>query len=237
MRIRATFALVASGFLVFFTASARPPAAFLSYAYSGEKIIPTALPYTPQPQSILTQANLDDDGGFEFLRLEDERLTIVSSGEPAWESPPHWQVKKAAMTDLNRDGRLEATLLVRRPFKPWPVDAFMPHGGRIDAYQDSHGYSCHIILIGWKRGAYRELWAGSAMSDPLLDIIAIDLDGDGRQELAALESRYDALPGAPAGAITTWEWNGFGFTILARLPGSFNELAIDNVSGDILLAR
>jgi hypothetical protein len=86
--------------------------------------------------------------------------------------------------------------------------------------------SCHLILIGWQRGTYRELWAGSALADPLQSFLASDLDGDGRQELLALESRYTDPSAASARALTTWEWNGFGFTLLARQPGRYRDFFV-----------
>ena len=85
--------------------------------------------------------------------------------------------------------------------------------------------SCHLILIGWQRGTYRELWAGSALADPLRDFTAADLDGDGWQELVALEGRYADPVSVPAHALTAWEWNGFGFTLLARQSGAFREVS------------
>jgi hypothetical protein len=51
-----------------------------------------------------------------------------------------------------------------------------------------------------------------------------DLDGDGWQELAALESPYDST--SSDNAITVWSWLGFGFTLTDRLDGSFYNLSI-----------
>jgi hypothetical protein len=138
-------------------------------------------------------------------------------------------VVQAQISDLNRDGRPEATLLVWRPFKPWPVDAWLPHGGRIQNFHDSRGASCHIILIGWKQGAFRELWAGSAMADPVKSFAAADLTGTGRQYLATLEGAYDDPLPAPARRIKIWEWNGFGFSIVNELEDSFRFMGIAQI--------
>ena len=118
----------------------------------------------------------------------------------------------------------EVILLVWRPFQPWPVDRFTPYGGRIDTFHDDQGNSCQVILVGWQRGAFRELWAGSAMIRPLFNLTLADLDHDGRQELAALESTYEK-PGQ-AIALTVWGWQGFGFTLIDRLEGPFQDLQI-----------
>jgi hypothetical protein len=140
-------------------------------------------------------------------------------------------VEQARITDLNRDGVPEVTLLVWRPFKPWPVDAWLPHGGRIESFQDAREMSCHIILVGWRQGIYRELWAGSAMSHPVKDFVAADLRGNGRQYLVALEGEYADPVSAPARRLKVWEWNGFGFAIVHELDGSFHFIGTAQTSG------
>lgn len=162
------------------------------------------------------------------LKNEDEKLTIFACNPqldaPSWHSPDEWQVKEAFFSDLNRDGENEATLLVWRPFKPWPVDQFMPHGGRIASFQNEEGMSCHLILIGLVNGEFRELWAGSSLADPIHSLQAVDLDGDGYQELAALEYPYDGKPSQSA--ITIWAWNGFGFSLSDRQDGTYASLLV-----------
>ena len=171
-------------------------------------------------------AEMDGDGAPEVLVLQDGRALIRRQAQTLWSSPEGWQVTTAAMTDLDRDGHPEATLLVWRPFQPWPVDRVMPFAGRIAGFHDRDGRSCHLILIGWRRGAFRELWAGSALAEPLSDFAAADLHGDGLQELVALETAYDAPPAAAARSLSAWEWNGFGFTVLARQPGPFKQMHV-----------
>ncbi len=177
------------------------------------------LPSTPMTPPSFEDLNNDDRP--ESLLLMDGRLSILSGSETAWQSPPAWQVSQADFTDLNRDGSPEVTLLVWRPFAPWPVDRWLPHGGRINEFHDSEDQSCHLILIGWGEGKYRELWAGSALAEPVLDFAAVDLDGDGDQELLTLDGSYDDPPSEPASAFKTWEWNGFGFTVVYSLAGNF----------------
>jgi hypothetical protein len=169
-------------------------------------------------------ADLDQDGAPEAVVLILGRAEIHSRGQVAWSSPPGWSVRQAVVTELNRDGRPEVTLLVWRPFLPWPIDRYLVHPGRIAGFHDAAGQSCHVILIGWQRDEYRELWAGSAMADPLLHIATADLDGDGNEELVALEGRYSDPAARPATSLTAWEWNGFGFSLLDRRPGPFGNL-------------
>jgi hypothetical protein len=155
-------------------------------------------------------------------------------GEPLWRSPENWRVKEAFFSDLNRDGADELALLVWRPFQAWPVDRFLPHGGRIADFHNRRGESCHLILIGMDGGKVREFWAGSALADPIHDLTAVDLDGDGMQELAALEYAYDEDP--TAAKLVIWRWNGFGFSLMTRRDGHFSTLqAIETGSGAALL--
>lgn len=164
------------------------------------------------------------------------RVCSDSAGEVSWQSPSGWQVKEALFSDLNLDGENEIALLVWRPFQPWPVDGFMPFGGRIDSFQDKKGLSCHLILIGVVDGKFQELWAGSAMADPIYSLQAVDLDGDGNQELAALEYEYDGNPHGSSPVI--WHWNGFGFSLEARQAGGYSTLLVlQTNSGRVLLTR
>ena len=164
-----------------------------------------------------TSADFDKDGIPERLSLTENGAAIQSQGQTRWQSPQPWQVKQALIGDLNRDGLPEAALLVWRPFKAWPVDAWLPNGGRIGSFHDSQGRSCHIVLIGWKQDAFREVWAGSAMADPVDRFAVADLTGNGQQYLVTLEGAYDDPPSAPARGLKVWEWNGFGFTVVNEL--------------------
>ncbi len=202
------------------------PARLEAWSYTSGGFQPATLSAQGNRLASSNQADLNSDGVLEELALSNGRVSIISSGETAWASPDGWQVAQASFTDLNHDGRPELTLLVWRSFQPWPIDRYLPHGGRIQDFHNSGGMSCHLILIGRQHGAFRELWAGSALAEPLQAFTAADLDGDGRQELLALESRYDDPDGAPSRALTAWKWNGFGFTLLARQPGKFHNLNV-----------
>jgi len=202
------------------------PVPLRAWELTSEGLQPLPLTTLTTPLASPAETDFDDDGRSETLRLSEGRAAILSGHQIAWQSPETWLVTQAALTDLNRDGRLEAALLVWRPFQPWPVDAFLPHGGRISGFHDADGQSCHLILIGWRRGKYRELWAGSALSDPILSFAAADLTGDGAQELVTLEGAYADSRSAPARALKVWEWNGFGFSVVYTINGVFSQLML-----------
>lgn len=209
--------------LAFLCASPLP---LRAWRLEGGKIQPHTSPIPGRPEQSVPAGDLNGDGLDESVWRGGGRVEIRAAGALLWRSPADWQVIRARISDLDRDGTPELALLVWRAFQPWPVDEFLPHGGRIDAFQDRAGRSCHLILIGWRRGEFRELWAGSALADPLQDFLAADLDDDGKQELIALENRYINSQTAPAWALSVWGWNGFGFTLVDRVNGKFDNLML-----------
>lgn len=200
---------------------------------AGIAAIPSGAPASPAKPC----ADLNADGNVECLTLHNGQADIqTSSAAFLWQSPPEWRVQQAALTDLNRDDTPEAALLVWRPFSPWPIDRYLPHGGRIAGFHDRQGSSCHLILIGWNGKRYGELWAGSALARPLRAFHAADLDGDGRQELVVLEGEYKDPAHLPARTLAVWEWNGFGLSLLARQTGRFHHLDIvPGAAGAVIL--
>ncbi len=89
-----------------------------------------------QPIAPVMSVDFDGDGQPETLTLAEGRAAIHSADQIRWQSPPAWQVQQALIADLNYDGLPEVVLLVRRPFKPWPVDKWLPTGGRIRDFHD-----------------------------------------------------------------------------------------------------
>jgi hypothetical protein len=172
------------------------------------------------------------------LKLENGSVTIFSS-PGSWESPSTWQVQQAVWTDLNHDGNPEATLLVRRPFEPWPVDRVLPHGGRIQSHQDSEGMSSHIIMIGWKKDHWGDVWAGSALARPVLQFEVADLNQDGKQELVVLEGDYKKSGLLQPDSLAVWQWNGFGFDLVSRIEKPVSDFMILETRqlGEIILTN
>jgi len=150
-----------------------------------------------------------------------------------WQNPSSWKVTEAIAADLNRDGKNELVMVVWRPHKVWPIDSFLPSGGRIADFHDRSGSSCHLILVGWDGDQYRELWAGSSLIDPVFSIRAADLDHDGNQELVTLEGKYDNKN--VTGNLAVWDWNGFGFRLRDKRQGSFSEFGIVSTDKNVLV--
>jgi len=183
------------------------------------------------------EADLGGDEMMECLLVEHGRAIIIRSpciedetdSQILWQSPQDWEVIQGMLTDLNRDGRVEAALLVWRPYQRWAIDTFLLHPGRLDAFQNDEGRSCHMILIGTKSrrpDLYRELWAGSAMAAPFEKFAAADITGDGHQEIVALESDYRDNIYEAGSSLTLWEWSGFGFSLMTRIDGHFQNMEL-----------
>ena len=209
------------------------------YILSDHGLVKVSLPYSGMMPVLVPPADLDGDGHDEEILHRSGHVEILSQGHIVWSSPQEWQIAQAEITDLNHDHLPEVTLLLWRTFAPWPIDAYLPHPGRIQDFHNQNNQSCHLILVGFHQDEYREIWAGSAMADPLLAFTSADLTGDGYQELVGLESRYDASP-FESSSITVWEWNGFGFTLLSRDPqGYFSSLTTVETSAgqELLLAQ
>ena len=148
-------------------------------------------------------ADLTGDGEPERILLDGERARIFAlhGSQPLWTSPPEWRVQDLAVGDPNDDGRYEVLLALTKA--------------------DQEGIErSHPFIIGYRGGEYRDVWGGSPVAYPLLEVDLADLDGDGVEELLALEQQ-------PAGGQTAavWAWNGWGYTLIWRGPaGRYRNL-------------
>ncbi len=183
----------------------------------------------------LKSADLNDDGVNESIVVKEGRLQIINKTDQfqekvTWSTPTAWQVWQAEIADLNNDGVREVVLLVWRPFSPWPIDRIIPNGGRITENHDNENMSCYIILVGWKKGAYHEVWAGSALVQPILSFTIGDINDDEKQELVAMEGDYSKKGKEAGKAVSVWSWNGFGFSLLTRLYEKVRFLSLINTA-------
>ena len=148
--------------------------------------------------------DLTGDGNPEIIRRENDRILVYQEGEVVWRSPPQWQVTDLALGDPNHDGRYEI------------LAAFLQT-------DDSTRTTSHPFVIGYRGGTYRVLWGGSPVEYPLLEVELADLDSDGTQELAVIETS----PDEQQRYLSIWRWHGWGFSLLWRGPtGNYHDLII-----------
>jgi hypothetical protein len=93
------------------------------------------------------------------------------------------------VADVDGDGRKEIVVGVFKPTKFIP----RPH-------------NC-LFIYDWDGRRAAPKWLGSTLSRPFTDFRLADGDGDGRDEVYALETRRDGHV-----AVAAYSWNGFGFT-------------------------
>jgi poly-gamma-glutamate synthesis protein (capsule biosynthesis protein) len=146
--------------------------------------------------------DLTGDGVPEQVRLVQEQVAVRHDGIEVWRGLPEWQVVDLALGDPNDDGRGEILLAL------WKQGA--------EGEMRSHPF-----IVGYRAGAYRVLWGGSAVVDPILEVELGDVDGDGVQELIVIEERNAGR------AVSVWRWHGWGFGLMWRSPpGTYQDLVL-----------
>jgi poly-gamma-glutamate synthesis protein (capsule biosynthesis protein) len=156
------------------------------------------------------EIDLTGNGLPEQVRLAEGQVAVRRDGIEVWRGLPEWQVVDLALGDPNDDGRGEILLAL------WKQDA----AGELHS---------HPFIVGYRAGAYRVLWGGSAVVDPILEVELGDVDGDGVQELIVLEERDDSH------TVSVWRWHGWGFSLMWRSPtGRYQDLALQPGHGGSL---
>ena len=153
---------------------------------------------------------LTGDQNNELVRREAEQVIVYQAGAEVWRTPASWQVLDAALGDPDGDGREDILLAMLKP--------------------DANGIlRSHPFIMGYRGGIYRNLWGGSAVSDPILEVELGNIDENPGTELVVLEERDSGLI-----AITVWDWHGWGFSLRWRSPeGAYKNLrlALDPAGG------
>jgi hypothetical protein len=89
----------------------------------------------------------------------------------------------------------------------------------------------HPFIIRQQGGRYQEVWGGSAVSEPILEVEIGDLDGDDLDELAVLDQQPDGSQ-----AIGVWRWHGWGFSLDWRSPpGIYDHLQLVDLDGQRII--
>ena len=223
---RATSDLLACSWL--YLRDSEPPARRLSFACDSQTVRlssveacrPINMPQTSRTGPFRTGAiDLTGDGVEEQVQLEEQQVVVYRDGVEVWRGLPEWRVVDLALGDPNDDGRSELVLAL------WKPDAAGVPRDSTEASALSSAEALvevsHPFIIGYREGAYRILWGGSAVADPIREVELGDVDGDGVQELIVLEERADGR------AVTVWRWHGWGFSLVWRSsPGSYQDLAL-----------
>jgi hypothetical protein len=164
--------------------------------------------------------DLTGDGVPERVQMDADNVVIssqddvVAPGDRLWRGLPEWHVVDVAAGDPNDDGRAELMLALLKPDQ--------------DGVMRSHPF-----ILGFREGAYRVLWGGSAVSEPIHEIELGDVDGDGVQELIVLAEASEAAGDTgntgpiTLRTVTVWDWHGWGFSLAWRSPpGRYHNLVL-----------
>jgi hypothetical protein len=165
--------------------------------------------------------------------LAEGSLTVVHQGQELWSSDPSWDVRQLLVADVDNDGRQEVAFVLWKPFRLEPAVFYDTFG--FPSLWEEGSLRNHLFVYGWRDVAWQHLWCSSPVADPIMELAAGDVDGDGSNELVVLEGSYDA-PKAPAGQVSVWQWNGWGFTLQWRGPGGlWDQLLLQDVTEDDVL--
>ena len=168
------------------------------------------------------------------LVLEGGSLTLVHRDDESWSSDPSWDVRELLVADLNNDNEQEVALALWKPFRPDPPVFYDAFG--FSAPWEEGSLRNHLFVYTWRDGEWFPLWCSSPIADPISDLTLGDVDGDGANELVALEGAYGESLDAPARQVSVWRWNGWGFTLQWRSPaGAYANLTLQDVTGDDVL--
>jgi hypothetical protein len=165
-----------------------------------------------------------------LVTLQDGAAEVYRDGDLLWTSDPSWDVRRAVAADLDNDGLLEVALVLWKPFHREPAILYETFG--FPCLWEEGSLRNHLFIYGWRNGAWQHLWCSSPVGDPILELAASDVDGDGANELVVLEGSYDA-PDSAARHVTVWRWHGWGFILQWRSPvGAWDHLMLQDVTED-----
>jgi len=235
---RASIAFALSAALLAFSSprALAPEPRWVAFSYRGgeegygpESIDPL-IQVAAQGATIQDTALLDEA---TTILLAEGSLTVVHQGQEVWGSDPSWDVRQLLVADVNNDGKEEAAFVLWKPFRLEP--AIFYETFRFPSLWEEGSLRNHLFIYGWRDAAWQHLWCSSPVADPIMEVAAGDVDGDGANELVVLEGSYDA-PDAAARHVSVWCWNGWGFTLQWRSPGgAWDHLMLQDVTDDGVL--
>jgi len=126
------------------------------------------------------------------------------------------KVTAAAIGDAEGGGGRQLVVSFRRPFRPTNVNVLIPRRKLLD----KHNLTAHLGL--YRPRDLRPLWVAGTMLRPVAGLAVCD---------GSLAVAYSTLNNTSVTGSGSWEWNGFGFSPLADLPG-FGKPACADVDGD-----
>jgi poly-gamma-glutamate synthesis protein (capsule biosynthesis protein) len=158
----------------------------------------------------------------DAVALAGEWWTLVHAVRPAPTRPVpsldgfRGEVVAAAVGDPEGDGSTQLAVSFWRPYRRTHVNALIPRSRLVSR----RGLTAHVGI--YRPGSRAELWVAGTLLQPVVRLAACD---------GSLAVAYSRLNGKAVVSTSAWEWQGFGFTPLAALPGAGRPGCAD-VDGD-----
>lgn len=136
-----------------------------------------------------------------IFKVNDQKIESFWMGEDRKHNP--WKI---LTSEVDGDSLLEVCIGV------WKKTLFHPV------------YDNRLFIYSWDGEKLFPKWLGSRLSSPFLDFTFQDLDGDGINELIALELQRNGL-----NRLLSYKWQGFGFEGYKLLKENLKEQKINEV--------
>jgi poly-gamma-glutamate synthesis protein (capsule biosynthesis protein) len=154
-------------------------------------------------------------GGPARVALKDGALQVLRGERLLWQSPQDWWVADAAATDVDGDGRRELALSVWQPGEPGAASLPVMRP--------------HLALMDLGGEGPRLFWQSPPLARGVAEVAGLDVDGDGKTELAVLEE--EDAPRVER-RLAVWQWQGQGLALRWRgFAGRLNRLAAESRGG------
>jgi len=169
--------------------------------------------------------DLDNDNKLEEAVVVNGIGYLIKDGKALWQTDSTWQVENVLIGDFNNDNKTEVG------FSLWKQGSYGPDLP-FWVKENDKNISNHLFLYQLENGEMKMIWGSSALDQPILEMALVDLDQDGKNELAVLEDA-DAAEGATSTShlrrdLAIWRFNDFNFVnIYKSRAGNFFDLKTD----------
>lgn len=155
-----------------------------------------------QVNKIYQYADLDSDGNLEEAVVVEGVGYLIKDNKVFWQTEPKWQVDNVLIGDFNNDKKPEVG------FSLWKEGSYGPNLPFWEKENDNE-IKNHLFLYQWQADAFKMVWGSSTLDQPILEMALVDLDKDGKNELAVLEGNYDIK--AEENNLSIWQFDDFNF--------------------------
>lgn len=168
----------------------------------------------------------------EMYILKDGQLRINEGNMALWVSPRDWWVQDVALADVDGNREREVVLTVWKAgnygsSKPFWVE------------ENDTSIKQHVFVYAFQDGKLQPIWQSSNLPQQNCETTFADIDGDGIDELIALEGDYTYDATCTASTIGIWKWENWGFFNQWKSePGKYWNIRTEKSgSGAIVIAN